>query len=155
AWLSLEDVACRVVPGPPMRTGFSLFDRSGSEVDTLPPFLPAADPIDKLMLFVDKANHNCWRDTNCSGPVTAKAKHHAVFLAYSNAFFRWHLRDQSAYRYYLTGDWMPEEVANKQVRVRHQYVEGYGRRVIDNFEQGGWATGTIGSVTRSSALDLS
>ena len=147
---------CGVVPTAPARTGFSLFDRAGSEGGT-EPFPLYDDVVTKAMLFVDAASHNRWREVSCTftpGVLSCEA-HHDIAKGYLNAFLRWRLGGDDSYRGFFTGLWTPAAVASHGARIRPQYVEGYGRRVVDSFEQPGWSTNSLGgSVTKETQVTV-
>jgi hypothetical protein len=148
---------CGGVPTAPARTGFSLYDRAGSEGST-EPFPLYDDVVTKAMLFVDGASHNRWREgvsCNFSPGVLSCEAHQDLAKGYVNAFLRWRLGGEAAYREFFTGRWTPDAVAAHGPRIRVQYVEGYGRRVVDDFEQPGWATSSLGgSVTKETQVTV-
>ena len=62
---------------------------------------------------------------------------------------------KSKYRHFFTGEAKPQTLAQHGIGIRYQYSEGYGRRVIDNFEQGPWALNTLGGgVTKESTMSV-
>jgi hypothetical protein len=149
--------SCAVPLSEPMHTGFALYDRAGSEGET-EPFPLYDEVVTKAMLFVERANHNKWRseciDTAITSLISCDA-HWNIARGYVNAFLRWQLREESIYKDFFTGRWMPPSVAAEGVRIHTQYSEGYGRRVLDNFEQGGAGTNTLGgSLTSGGAIQV-
>lgn len=141
----------------PKRTGFSLFDRAGIEGGTEP--FPLVDSVvTRSLLFIQGANHNSWRSTCAGFPLFGElscAAHQNIARGYMNAFLRWRLYGESVYKNFFTGRWMPETVADAGVQIQTSYVEGAGRRVVDNFEQAPWSTNSLGgSVTTSGAITI-
>lgn len=139
------------------RTGFALYDRAGSEGST-EPFPLYDDVVDKSLLYIEGANHNAWRST-CSGlPLQGNltcTEHWEMAKGYMNSFLRWRLLDQDIYRHYFNGDLVLPVVATGDIKVQTSYSKGYDRRVIDNFEQAGWGTNTVGgSVWKESSLSV-
>jgi hypothetical protein len=148
-----SDPFCGINPTAPLGTGFSLYDRAGGEYSTEAVFA-LDDAVTKSMLFVERADHNRWRDP-CTNPgfglpsLTPLScdEHHELLEAYANAFFRWQLRGQSAYEPYFTGGWLPDVAREQDIRVLTQFSQGQGRRVIDNFQAGVWNQATLGTIT--------
>ncbi len=148
---------CGMPLGEPMRTGFSLYDRAGIEGET-EPFPLYDEVVTRAMLFVERANHNKWR-SNCidvfNNFLISCDAHWNIAKGYMNAFLRWQLLDQGIYKDFFTGRWMPPSVANEGAVIHTQYTEGYGRRVLDDFQQGGIGTNTLGgSLTSGGAIQL-
>ena len=142
---------CGIVPGAPQRTGFSIYDRAGGEYSTEGIFL-AGTAITKAMLFVDRADHNRWRE-GCIDPNPFAIhkplgcdEHHDILRGYVNAFLHWQLDGDDEYKPFFTGEWMPPTVRAHGVQIAQQYSERGGRRVIDNFESGAWNDGTLSTV---------
>ncbi|MFN0244636.1 MAG: hypothetical protein ACKVWV_17250 [Planctomycetota bacterium] len=149
---------CGDPAGAPMRTGFALYDRAGSEGGT-EPFPVYDDVVTKSMLFVERANHNRWRSTCTDGAIFDSLlscdTHWNIAKGYMNAFLRWRLRGQKVFKNFFTGRWMPPAVEADGARIHTQYSEGYGRRVLDNFEQNTWQTNSLGgSVTSGGAIQV-
>lgn len=138
-------------------SGFSLYDRAGSEFSTEP--LPTYDSVvDKALLFIRGVNHNGFRST-CAGfpPVgnLSCATHQELAKGYMNAFLRWKLREQDIYRYYFSGEYDLPIVAAQGVVVHSSYQKGYGRRVVDNFQSAAWGTNTLGgSLLKESTVTV-
>ena len=150
---------CGQSPSGPQATGFALYDRAGSETSTENTGSPGLI-VTKSMLFIDRTNHNGWLDS-CLDPAVPTAEylhscatHRTLARGYVNAFVRWRLRGEDAFKPFFTGEAAPDVVAAKGVRVRTQYSEGPGRRVIDNFEQPGWTTGTQSTVAKESQVTV-
>jgi len=148
---------CGAAPVGPRSTGFALYDRAGSEGET-EPFPLYDEVVDKVLLYVEGANHNGWRSTCAGFPPIGQlscSEHQELAKGWMNSFFRWHLRDQDIYRYFFTGDLPIPAVADNGIVVHHSYSPGYDRRVVDNFEQPGWGTNTIGGlVWKESSLTV-
>ena len=150
---------CGGVPVKPQATGFALYDRAGweSSTENTGTFTGI---VTKSMLFLDRATHNGVLDScqDSGGQVFQTVlscdAHHAIAKGYLNAFLRWRLRGEDAFKPFFTGEAVPDAVADENVRVRTQYTEGPGRRVIDNFEQPGWSTGTQSTVTKNTQVTI-
>ncbi|MEM7308457.1 MAG: hypothetical protein AAF682_17380 [Planctomycetota bacterium] len=144
---------CGQFPFSPQATGFSLYDRAGGEGSTDGVFI-ASDAIQKSMLFVQRADHNRWRDQPCVSPGIGInpplncEEHHDTLMGYTNAFLRWQLSGQDDYKPFFTGEWTPQTVADHDIDILTQYSDAGGRRVIDNFESGPWNDATLGDVTK-------
>jgi hypothetical protein len=142
--------SCSDALSEPFRSGFGLFDRAGVESGTEP--LPIYDDVvTRAMLFVQGANHNGFRSTcNIAMPPPGQLscdEHKDVARGYMHAFLRWRLRGEAPYKDFFTGRWTPEAIAAAGTIVRTQYVEGYGRRVVDDFSDASFATNALGGST--------
>ncbi len=139
---------CGALPSNAQRTGFALFDRAGIEGET-EPFPLFDEVVTRCMLFVQGANHNGFRST-CGGfPAIGQLgcdEHQDIARGYMNAFLRWQLRGQTVYRQCFTGQWMPPSIEAQGVTIDTQYVEGYGRRVIDDFQDAALNTDSLGGA---------
>lgn len=148
---------CGVPPTEPRRTGFALFDRAGIEGET-EPFPLYDEVVTRAFVFVEGANHNSFRST-CGGlPLLGQLtcdEHQDVAKGYMSAFLRWRLKGESIFRDYFTGRWTPEAVELAGTRVHQQYVEGNGRRVVDDFQAAPLATNSLGgSVTTGGVMQV-
>jgi len=129
-------------------SAFSLYDRAGGEGSTEP--FPLYDAVvDKALVYIEGANHNGWRET-CGGfpppGVLSCNTHKELAKGYTNAFLRWHLRNQDVYERYFNGDFRLPIANIEDIDVHKSYSKGYDRRVVDNFEQPGFLTNTIGGL---------
>lgn len=158
--ISGDGPTCGLFPIKPQATGFSIYDRAGSEWST--EFaLSGSSVVTKSMLFVEGCDHNRWRDQPCSDPGAFQLHapldcdvHHDVLKGYVNAFCRWRLRGEDDMKPYFTGEWTPATVADHGPRIQTQFSEGSGRRVLDNFEAGGFANATLGTVQADLQIDV-
>lgn len=132
-------------------TGFALYDRAGSEGET-EPFPLYDEVVDKAMIYIEGANHNGWRST-CGGfPSPGNlscSQHQDLAKGYMNAWLRWKLRGMDIYRNYFTGDFKLPAAQNDGIKTHHSFSNGYDRRVVDNFEQPGWGTNTMGGLVQA------
>lgn len=128
----------------PERTAFALWDRAGTE-GSIEGLLTPANNLTKSLVFVEGATHRGFLD-GCNviagGPIGCTA-HRDLAKGYLNAFLRWRVRNESAFRPYFTGAAVPTKVRVAEVATQVQF-RGNPVRVLDNFEQGGWATNTRG-----------
>ena len=155
-----SDLTCGgALLGPPS-SGFGLYDRAGSEGST--EFFASGPPVvDKVMFFIDRADHNAWRDTCMGGvlmpgfdPPLNCATHHELARGYMNGFLRWKLYGDTLYAPYFTNNWVLPTVTDQGLTVRRQYSPGSGRRVIDNFENMNWSDGTLATVSKSNQVTV-
>lgn len=140
--------SCGSVPTHAQRTGFALFDRAGIEGET-EPFPLFDEVVTRCMLFVRGANHNSFRSTCAGLPLFGQLncdEHQDVARAYMNAFLRWRLRGQAVYRDCFTGRWTPPAIEAHGIEIDRQYVEGNGRRVVDDFEDNLFGTNSLGGT---------
>ncbi|MFT7670485.1 MAG: hypothetical protein ACI8X5_003194 [Planctomycetota bacterium] len=148
---------CGFIPISAARSGFSLYDRAGSEGET-EPFPLSSEVVDKAMVYIKGATHNGWRSTCAGFPppgVLSCMVHQEMAKGYMNAFFRWQLRGQDIYRYFFSGEMKLPIVNSNGVKVQKTFQKGNGRRVVDNFEQAGWGTNTLGgTVTKESTVTV-
>ena len=133
----------------PERTPFAIYDRAGTESSVEGLLLPANN-LSKSLMFVQGATHTGFLD-GCN-PLLASSlsctSHRDVARGYLNAFLRWQVRGQSAFRPYLTGDAVPTRLRVDETAVMPLF-QAPPRRVVDNFEQGGWATNTRGGLVQT------
>jgi hypothetical protein len=125
--------------------GFSLYDRASGST--------------KSMLFVYRATHNGFVTTNYdngeAGLITP-AVQQAITLAYTNAFFRWHLRNEPQWQGMFTGEWTPPSVSATGAECYSQYRES-GGKTIDDFEGmvSNWQLSTVGgSLAHAGTLPI-
>ncbi len=136
----------------PENTPFAIYDRAGTE-SSLEGII-FSPPLDKAMIYVEGADHYRFEDTcSLSSSATISCdEHHLVARGYFTAFLRWQMNNESAYRAYFTGDDVPTAIALEGTNCYPQFSDG-ARRVVDNFEQGGWTSNTMGgSVTDNSGI---
>ncbi|MHC4692048.1 MAG: hypothetical protein ACYS67_04840 [Planctomycetota bacterium] len=124
------------------QTGFALYDRaSGSR---------------KSMCFVYRATHNGFITSNVDatwdGDVVANmepvATQQAFSKAYMNAFYRWHLKNESQWEGMFAGEWTPASVSTTGAKfyIQHQ-DKGTNTKVVDDFEGAiNWQASTIGGT---------
>lgn len=148
---------CGNVPAGPRSTGFGLYDRAGSEGET-EPFPLYDEVVDKALIYIEGANHNSWRSICSDPPFFGNlncTEHHEMAMGYMNAYLRWKLRGMEIYRNYFTGDFVLPTVRREGIEVHHSFSNGYDRRVVDNFEQPGWGTNSLGGlVWKASSLTV-
>jgi hypothetical protein len=126
------------------RTAFAIWDRAGTEGSIEGLLSPAAN-VTKSMVFVEGATHRGFLD-GCNviaGGTIGCVSHRDVAKGYMNAFLRWRVLNQSAYRPYFTGAAVPTKVRVADVVVQTQF-RGNPVRVLDNFEQAPWNVNTRG-----------
>lgn len=139
-------------PTGPENTAFAIYDRAGAEFSSEGVQLFGTH-VSKSMVFAIDATHKGFEDADqCTiGPVSSSMQcddQRNIARAYINAFLRWHVFGQSQYRGFLDGTWRPASLVG--LGIQQQFSDGL-RRTIDNFEQGGWASNTIGGVVQKSA----
>jgi hypothetical protein len=102
-------------------TGFSLYDR--------------ASGAPKSMAFVYRASHNGFITTNSDAfDVTiSETAQNAVTLAYTNAFFRQHLRGETQWQGMFEGAWKPASVTSAGVELYVQHRKP-GSQTVDDFQ---------------------
>ncbi len=137
-------------PTSPEKTAFSIYDRAGSEFSS-EGFVLAGLHMTKAMVFVDRATHKGFMDADeCGNDFAAISceDHRDTAKAYFNAFLRWQVYNQTQYRGFFNGQWRPGAIAG--LDLQQQLSDGV-RRVIDNFEQGGWTSSTMNDLVQKSA----
>ena len=150
----LVSPSCGNIPSSLVGNSFSLYDRAGSE-SSVPhfPFFPDARVVTKAMVFVDRANHANFSDSCSIGPGLIDCnEQHAVTAAYVNAFLRWRVENEGKYRHFFTGEWRSESL--EDLTIRTQYRQGTGRKVVDNFDQPGWGSATLGTVDKETQIAI-
>ena len=130
----------------PEETAFAIYDRAGSEFSR--EGLLFTPPLTKAFVYVHGANHKGFEDS-CTpfapGSVSC-ATHTDIAKAYTNAFLRWRVFGQNEYRAYFDGTARPTTLRLEDDLVLQQQFDDGGKRVIDNFEQGGVGTNTAGGT---------
>ncbi|MFY9342927.1 MAG: hypothetical protein WAT39_10590 [Planctomycetota bacterium] len=135
----------------PERTPFAIWDRAGTEGSVEGLLLPANNLV-KSMIFVEGASHIGFLDTCNPFAVNSLScdLHRDVARGYLNAFLRWRVRGESAYRAYFSRTAVPTVLRVADVVTFAQF-HGQPRRVVDNFEQGGVGTNTRGGAVTTGA----
>jgi hypothetical protein len=123
------------------QSGFSLYDRF--------------DDQNKSMAFVYEATHNGFVTANEIPVALTVADQQKILLAYSNAFFRMHLKAEPQWEGLFMGEWRPPSVAATPAQIYFQYRDTQ-RQVLDNFEgahsASSWQTSTIGDAVTQTGL---
>jgi hypothetical protein len=130
----------------PENTVFAIYDRAGTESSVEGILSPSAN-LTKSLLCVPGATHRGFLDTcsfSTAGTIGCDG-HKDVAKAYFNAFLRWHVFGQAAYSAYFDGRAVPAQVRLAETEVYTQFSD-LPRRVLDNFEQGGWNLNTRGGA---------
>jgi pimeloyl-ACP methyl ester carboxylesterase len=128
----------------PENTAFAIYDRAGTEASVEGLLLPASN-LKKAMVFVHGATHRGFLD-GCNvldGGSIGCSSHKDVARSYVTAFLRWQVDNENAYRGYFDGTAAPTKVRIEDIDVFEQFAD-HPRRVLDNFEQGGWNVNTRG-----------
>lgn len=139
------DPPFNAAPNPFRPCGFSLYDRASGST--------------KSMLFVYRATHNGFITTNADNTepgVITPATQQAITRAYTNAFFRWHLRHETKWREMFAGEWTPPSVSATGAECYTQYREP-GGKIIDDFQSmiPNWQVSTLGgSVAHAGTLPV-
>ena len=89
------------------QSGFSLYDRY--------------DDKDKSMAFVYEATHNGFVNYNDIPVALSVTDQQKILLAYTNAFFRMHLRSEPEWLGMFTGEWKPPAVGATPAQIYFQY----------------------------------
>ncbi|MCG8575044.1 MAG: hypothetical protein MI810_09195 [Flavobacteriales bacterium] len=124
------------------KTGFALYDR--------------ATGAEKSMAFVYRGTHNGFITSNfdattwggeAAADLASVPTQQAITLAYMNAFFRKHQKNDNRWDGMFTGEWQPASVESTGVEMFFQY-ENPGARVIDDFQDlpNNWQQSSIGDV---------
>jgi hypothetical protein len=134
----------------PENTAFAIYDRAGDE-SSVEGVLTLADNLEKAMVLIEGATHRGFLDA-CNilagGPIGCDA-HGDAAKGYFNAFLRWKVNNQAAYAAYFDAGAVPTTLRVAEVDTFPQFG-GHPRRVLDNFEQGGMATNTMGGSVSTS-----
>ncbi len=137
----------------PEDTAFAIYDRAGTESSVEGLLLPASN-LQKAMVFVRGATHRGFLDdcTVVDGGAIGCSSHQDVAKGYVTAFLRWQVDNENDYRAYFDGTAVPTKVRIAHVEVSEQFADR-PRRVVDNFEQGGWNVNTRGgSVVKGTGI---
>lgn len=130
-------------------TGFAQYDRANGSK--------------KSMCFVYRATHNGFITTNVDAPwdgdvianMEPVATQQAVTKAYMNAFFRWHLKNESQWDGMFKGEWTPGSVSTTGVKSYIQYRDTTVKTVEDSEGALNWQTSSIGgTVTHNGTLPV-
>ena len=139
----------------PENTVFAIYDRAGTE-SSVEGILWPQNNLTKSLVYVDGATHRGFMGT-CN-PITLEGGtigcdgHQDVAKGYLNAFLRWRVLNESDYQSYFDGTATPTKVRVADIDVFSQFSKP-GKRVLDNFEQGGWATNSRnGAVTTNAGI---
>lgn len=128
--------------GPPYTSGytvaqcgFALYDRANINNSNI-----------KSMCFVYKATHNGFITSNSDTLVQDVLDPNiqkAYTWAYMNAFFRWHLKDESHWEGMFKGEWTPGSISSTGARSYIQYHDTT-IKTVDDFEgEVDWQVSTI------------
>jgi dienelactone hydrolase len=138
-------------------SGFSLWDRANNKTE-------------KSMSFVYGATHNGFITDNHDYKITKfpsyatnilpETKQHVITLAYVNAFFRMHLKNEIVWKPIFKGDHIPLSVQSKEIyqqfRIMNPSPTSQANAfVINDFESGvniGNSTGQVHQLTAPSSL---
>jgi hypothetical protein len=135
-------------------TVVAIYDRAGSEASSEGLLLP--QHLRKALVWIDGATHRgfldgCTPTVGSGGPIGCAA-HKEIAQGFINAFLRWHIAGEAAYRAYFDGTSTPTSVRIRELTLWNQFSD-VPRRTVDNFEQGGLGTSTISdTVTWSSGI---
>lgn len=122
------------------QTGFAHFDRANGSK--------------KSMCFVYRATHNGFITSNVDAPwdgdviadMEPVATQQAFTKAYMNAFYRWHLKNESQWEGMFAGEWTPASVSSTGAKFYMQYHDTTFN-TIDDFEGAvNWQASTIGGT---------
>lgn len=129
----------------PETTVFAIYDRAGSELSSeglLDPNLH----LTKSMVYVHGASHLGFTDGGPALPgYVTVAEHQDIAKGYYNAFLRWRVFGETAYRAYFDDRSVPTSIRVTDTELLTQ-LSDLPRRVLDNFEQGGADTNTLGGT---------
>ena len=130
----------------PEETAFAIYDRAGSQSSVEGVLLPAAN-ITKSMVYVSGANHLGFRDDLAGWEDRPWQRN--IAKGYISAFLRWQVFGESNFKRFFDGTAMPS-VSAHEVFLQ---LNDHPRRVLDNFEQGGWTLNTRGgAVARGTGI---
>jgi len=123
------------------QSGFSLYDRFDNQ--------------NKSMAFVYEATHNGFVTHNEISVALTVPDQQKILLAYTNAFFRLHLKNEPQWEGLFTGEWRPPSVAATPAQIYFQYRDTQ-RQALDDFEGThtgtSWQTSTIGDAVTQTGL---
>ena len=130
----------------PQKTPFAIYDRAGSESSS-EGFVFVGTHVDKAFVFVHGMGHSAFLDID--GTISGgSAAGQNVAKAYFNAFLRWKVLDQTAYRVFFDGSTRPGSLAALEL---FQQLSAGLRRTVDNFENGNLAVNAMGDDVVKSA----
>ncbi|MFN3241580.1 MAG: hypothetical protein ACE37K_08720 [Planctomycetota bacterium] len=135
----------------PEETVFAIYDRAGTESSVEGLLLPASN-VTKSLVYVDGATHRGFLD-GCNlaeGGTIGCETHRDIARGYINAFLHWRVFNDSDYQAYFDGRGTPTSVRLEDVYPQTQFQKP-GKRVVDNFEQGGLNTNTRGGQVTTNA----
>ena len=122
------------------QTGFAHYDRANGSK--------------KSMCFVYRATHNgfitsnvdaAW-DSDIEANMEPVATQQAFTKAYMNAFYRWHLKNESQWEGMFAGEWTPGSVSATGAKFYIQYQDTTAL-IVDEFEGAiDWQASTIGGT---------
>ncbi len=143
----------------PAPTGFTAYDRSGTDYGTESAWrLPAEAGVEKAFAFLREADHRqfsdgCTTSTSWPGGVLACDAQQAATRSFVTAWARLQARGEDAYRVFFDDTLdhpflHPPVPSGEPVLSFGQYDDGrpWTRRVIDNFQDGELLEGTDGST---------
>ncbi len=135
----------------PEETVFAIYDRAGTENSVEGLVLQQA-LLKKSLVYVHGATHLGFTDgcNIASGGTIGCDTHEDLAKGYILAFLRWNVEGNANYRPYFAGQSVPAKIRVTDTEVFTQ-LSDHGRRVIDNFEQGGLANSTIQGDVSSGA----
>lgn len=137
----------------PEETVFAIYDRAGTESSVEGLLLPSSN-VTKSLVYIDGATHRGFLD-GCNfleGGGIGCTTHRDIAKGYINAFLHWRVFNDSDYQAYFDGRSTPTTVRLEDVYPSTQFQKP-GKRVVDNFEQGGVNTNTRGgAVTTNSGI---
>lgn len=135
----------------PEETVFAIYDRAGTESSVEGILLPSSN-VTKSLVYIDGATHRGFLD-NCTlgeaGTIGCET-HRDIAKGYINAFLHWRVYNDSDYQAYFDGRGTPKTVRLEDVYPSTQFQKP-GKRVVDNFEQGGLNTNTRGGAVTTNA----
>ena len=131
----------------PQKTMFAVYDRAGPESSHEGFFNP--NQLDKSMVYVYGARHRDFMDDVDAWTGTVEGRN--VAKAYATAMLRWKTFGDTQFKGVLDDSARPVSLVGSELYT--QYSSASRRRVIDNFENGGTGTSTMGgSVTDGSGI---
>ncbi len=131
----------------PQKTMFAIYDRAGVESSHEGLFNP--NQLDKAMVYVYGAKHRDFMDDVNFSTGTVEGRN--VAKAYATAMLRWKTFGDTQFKDVLDDSARPASLVGSELYT--QYSSASRRRVIDNFENGGTGTSTMGgSVTDGSGI---
>lgn len=134
-----------------MKTVFAVYDRAGRETGSDGLVWPGQH-VDKAMVYLHGLTHRAFMGISCSiCSVAGTVEGNQAAKAYLNAFLRWQVWGQTAYRDYLTGEQTPESL--EMLTLSHQYSAGR-RRVIDRFDNGDRDLNDVGGLVYRSTQGI-